>query len=134
MILTESYPQGFDLQMLSDMDYMIVHSADFNGPKSIHAEVPQRIGEILVRKKIVEDGLSLLLQRGLIMKKVTNRGFEYVATENSAPFVSILTTEYSVALKDRARWVIDNFGNKSSQEVSRFINKQIKHGNNLFSN
>ena len=48
-ILVAAFPEAYDLQRLVEMDYLVVHSGDVNGPASLHAPLPMRAGELLVR-------------------------------------------------------------------------------------
>jgi len=61
-ILVAAYPASFDLQRLVEMDYLVVHSGDAGGPKSLHAPLPLRAGELLVRRGLIEKGLLLILE------------------------------------------------------------------------
>lgn len=45
IILVAAFPIAFDLQRLIEMDYLVVHSGDVDGPSSLHAPIPMRIGE-----------------------------------------------------------------------------------------
>ncbi|WP_306800327.1 ABC-three component system middle component 2 [Endozoicomonas sp. YOMI1] len=47
-ILVAAHPVAFDLERLVEMDYLVVHSGDADGPESIHAALPMRAGELLV--------------------------------------------------------------------------------------
>lgn len=60
-ILAAGHPVTFDLQRLVEMDYLVVHSGDANGPESLHAALPLRAGELLVRRELIEKGLLLMM-------------------------------------------------------------------------
>lgn len=126
-ILTSIYPQCVDLQRLVDFDYLVVHSGDANGPESLHAPLPMRAGELLVRRSIVESGLLLMMSRGLVMRVTTENGIEYVASEVANAFVNSLFSPYLVKLKERAQWVADQFGLVTEEELhqitKRFFDK-----------
>lgn len=126
-ILTSIYPQSVDLQRLVDFDYLVVHSGDANGPESLHAPLPMRAGELLVRRSIVESGLLLMMSRGLVVRVTSENGIEYLASEIANTFINSLFTPYLVKLKERARWVADNFGTATEDELhnitKRFFDK-----------
>lgn len=63
-ILTAAFPMAMDLQRLVEMDYLVVHSEDASGPRSLHAPLPLRAGELLVRRGLIESGLKLMVRRG----------------------------------------------------------------------
>ena len=56
-VLVAAYPEPFDLERLVEMDYLVVHSGDADGPYSLHAPLPMRAGELLVRRGLIEKGL-----------------------------------------------------------------------------
>jgi len=127
IILTSIYPQSADQQRLVEFDYLVVHSGDANGPVSLHAPLPMRAGELLVRRSIVESGLLLMMSRGLVDRVTTENGIEYVASEIANTFVNSLSVPYLVKLKERAKWVADKFGAVPEEELhqvtKRFFDK-----------
>lgn len=131
-ILFAAFPSSFDLQKLIEMDYLVVHSGDAGGPKSLHAPLPLRVGELLVRRGLIENGLNLMISRGLIEKISTTEGFNYIAGENAAPFIQSLTTNYSLQLKERAQWVVEKFQNASTQEIKNITNKLFQQWSSQF--
>jgi len=116
-ILTEAYPQALDLPRLVDFDYLVVHSGDVNGPPSLHAPVPLRSGEILVRRGLVEAGLLLMISRGLVERSLRDDGVYFCASETSAPFVTSLSTPYNRELRQRATWAITEFAQIGGGEL-----------------
>lgn len=121
IILVASYPQSLDLQRLVDFDYLIVHSGDANGPESLHPPLPMREGELLVRRKIIESGLSLMMSRRLIDRTISNEGISYEANDFSKPFVDSLSTPYAKSLIERSGWVANAFGHTTADELHNLI-------------
>src|SRR5260370_20026328 len=74
VLLVEAHPSGCDLQKLVYFDYLLVHSADAGGPESLHPATPNRSGELLVRRGLLNAGLMLLLGRGLAQRQFGERG------------------------------------------------------------
>lgn len=109
-VLTAAYPTTFDLGRLVELDYLVVHSGDFDGPPSLHAPVPLRSGEILIRRSLVEKGVLLLVGRGLLERQIHEDGVFFCASEISAPFVTSLTAKYNLDLWARASWAVEEFG------------------------
>src|SRR5258708_5507324 len=71
-VLEAVRPSGCDLQRLIIYDYFLVHSADVpSGPASLHPATPMRSGELLVRRKLIEAGLNVLMRKGLVEKSFT---------------------------------------------------------------
>lgn len=122
-ILVEAYPEAFDLQRLVEMDYLVVHSGDAGGPESLHAPLPLRAGELLVRRGLIEKGLLLMMSRNLVQRLPEADGFKYIAGETAAPFISSLSAEYSQRLIERAEWVVERFAELPTEEISRFTHR-----------
>lgn len=121
VILTANFPDALDLQRLVDFDYLVVHSGDVNGPESIHPPLPMREGELLVRRKVIESGLALMMSRGLINRIAGTDGIVYQASDHAKPFVDSLASPYTLALIDRANWVANTFGNMGTTDLHNLI-------------
>ena len=122
-ILEAAFPHRFDLQRLVELDYLVVHSADVGGPESLHAPLPLRAGELLVRRELIERGLLLMMSRGLVCRFATSEGFEYGAEETAAPYLASLTAEYTTRLRERARWLVNNFKGLSTEELRELVRR-----------
>lgn len=116
-ILLAAFPARYDLQRLVEMDYLVVHSGDANGPDSLHAALPLRAGELLVRREIVQRGALLMSSRGLVDREAGSDGITYSATESAHAFLSMLQSEYILLLKSRAEWAVQHFGHFSGDEI-----------------
>ncbi|MBQ0798605.1 MAG: threonine transporter [Porticoccaceae bacterium] len=121
IILNALFPLSIDLHRLVDFDYLVVHSGDVNGPESLHAPLPMRAGELLIRRDIIEKGLLLIMSRGLLNRVPTVSGIEYVASEKSNSFVCNLETPYLIRLKSRAEWVAEQFSELSDDELKGIV-------------
>ncbi|WP_147445394.1 ABC-three component system middle component 2 [Corallococcus aberystwythensis] len=133
-ILTAAYPSPYSLQQLVIFDYLVVHSDDIpNGPDGLHPQTPHRSGEILVRRGILQDGLSLYQSRGLIDQIYQDGGVFFSANEKSAGFLDALNSEYALGLRERAIWGIENFGGFSERELGDFVHNQISNWGAEFS-
>lgn len=131
-ILVAAFPIAFDIQRLVEMDYLVVHSGDADGPQSLHAPLPLRSGELLVRRGLIEKGLLLMMSRGLIQRIPKDNGFNYLAGEAAAPFMSSLTAEYSQQLMARAYWAVSRFENVSTDEVRRITHRLFEQWTSQF--
>ena len=132
IILHSFFPNSVDLHRLVDFDYLTVHSGDVNGPESLHAPLPMRAGELLVRREIVEKGLLLMMSRGLLTRIATDTGIDYMASDKSYSFVSNLASPYLVKLIERADWVAENFGEKSEVEIKVMVKGFFDHWTTQF--
>jgi len=129
-ILAASYPQAYDLQRLVALDYLLVHTGDIDGPENLHPPTPMHSAELLVRRKLVEQSLLLMMTRHLIEREITPDGIKYVAGENAASFLSSVSSSYLVELKDRATWLINALGNHTDDEfravMRRFFDRWVE--------
>lgn len=110
---------SYDLQQLLALDHLVVHTGDLeNAPSSLHPNVGQRNGELLVRRPLVEQGLILMEHKMLVNKTVKSKGFYYEATDLSNVFLESLTNNYIGNLFTRARWIVDLYKDKGDNFFS----------------
>jgi len=131
-ILVAGYPSAFDLKRLVELDYLVVHSGDAGGPESLHAPLPLRAGELLVRRGLIENGLMLMMSRGLVQRNPRHSGIEYVASENAAPFLATLTAPYTGRLRKRAEWVVGRFDGVSTDEIRQITQRFFEQWSSQF--
>lgn len=131
-ILVAAFPVAFDLQRLVEMDYLVVHSNDVDGPASLHTPLPSRAGELLVRRGLIEKGLTLMMSRGLIRRQATQKGFRYVADDTAAPFIGALSAEYSRRLRVRAEWAVKRFEDASTEDIRLITNRLFERWSSEF--
>jgi len=125
IILEQAYPKELDLQRLVFYDYLLIHSKDANGPESIHPATPYRSGEILVKRHILEQGALLMISRSLVKRNYTTTGIVYQATEKATPFLDSLTSRYTLLLKERANWVLQEFQQYSDEALEDFFKSHL---------
>lgn len=120
-LLVAAFPRRCDLQRLVAYDHLVVHTGDIGGPESLHAAVPMRTAELLVRRQLVARGLMLMVSRGLIVRHAESTGITYEAGDFAETFLRSLTSTYATALRDRATWVVKNFSELSDEELKEKI-------------
>ena len=126
VILCDAHPIGYGLQRLVVLDYLLVHSDDLpDGPAGLHPQTPHRGGELLVRRDALERGLNLLESRGLVERRFDPDGVVFAATESTAIFVDALSSDHSVILKERARWLVATLGSRSERELTELATASI---------
>jgi hypothetical protein len=129
-VLGAAHPRSFDLQRLIAFDYLLVHTGDIGGPASLHPPAPLRSAELLVRRKLVERALLLMMTRELVEREMTAEGIRYNAGENAAPFLALLESNYLKGLKERAAWLITRLGDLSEEEfravMRRFFDRWVE--------
>lgn len=120
-ILNAGFYMQFDLNQMLAFDHIVVHSGDIDGgPPSLHPNIKQRNGELLVRRPLVQRGLDLMECKGLLEKNTSERGITYSASELTPAFVDCLTNEYVKALSARSKWAVEVYkelGNEIFSEV-----------------
>lgn len=127
VLLTEAFPSHLDLNRLVLLDHGLLHSADLGGPHSLHPALPIRAGELAVKRRTIESGLQVMIRAGLAQMDSGEDGIEFYASEDAQGFVSLLTTNYAVALHDRAAWVITHFGELNEETLRREMRNASAH-------
>ena len=122
-LLAAAHPHSFDLHRLIAFDYLLVHTGDVGGPQSLHPPAPLHSAELLVRRRVVEQALLLMMTRDLVEREASAEGIRYHAGENAAPFLEALQTDYLRALKNRAEWLAGEFGALSDTELRALLRR-----------
>lgn len=129
-ILGSAHPRSFDLQRLIAFDYLLVHTGDIGGPTSLHPPTPMQSAELLVRRKLVERALLLMMSHELVEREFVPDGIRYRAGENAIPFLSSLTSDYMRQLKQRAAWLVKELGDESEEDfravMRRFFERWVE--------
>jgi len=125
IILETAFPLEYDLQRLVFYDYLLVHSGDAEGPSSIHPATPHRSGEVLVKRKMLEQGLILMLSRGLIARTYDSTGIVYSATDMATSYLDCLQSRYVHRLKERSSWVISVFNEFDDEGLESYFYKNL---------
>ncbi len=109
-VLAADDSMQYDLQQLLAFDHLIVHTGDIiDAPSSLHPNVHQRNGELLIRRSLVERGLLLMESKKLVEKNISTNGFYYSATELAVIFIESLTNNYVSELYKRSQWAVEKY-------------------------
>lgn len=126
MLLVEAYPRSLDIQSLVVLDYMLVHSGDFDGgPESIHPASPLRAGEVAIRGDLIQKGIHLFSSKGLLSQVVNEEGISYKAEDLAAVFLDAVKSTQANLLRDRAAWALDRMGNLDANEATSLLEASI---------
>lgn len=128
VVLEAFYPRRCDLLEMTWLDHLVVHTGDLDGqdvPESLHPDLPNRAGELLVRRQLVERSLRMMQQVHLIEVFETETGIEFCASEDAPSYLDLLQAPYSVALKQRAKWMADRFAGLEAAEIRALIEGRI---------
>lgn len=125
ILLDVAQPRTFDLTHLTWLDHLVVHTADIGGPTSLHPDIPQREGELIVRRRNVEDGLRLMRRLHLVITNYAADGISFSVTEEGAQFVQLVRSDYGRELKGRAEWLMDYISHINTAEFIEMISEKI---------
>ncbi|MBI1203970.1 MAG: hypothetical protein GC182_15825 [Rhodopseudomonas sp.] len=125
VVLDAVFPCALDVGHLTWCDHLVVHTADIGGPESLHPDIPQRTGELLVRRRLVEAGISLMRRLHMIEAEVEETGIRFRASEDSSAFVEALRSEYATQLRQRAAWLATYLNAHSNDELAVLIADRI---------
>jgi hypothetical protein len=104
-VLVSVYPDCLDLEDLIALDHLVVHSEDVGGPNSLHPATSTHASEMLVRRKLISDGLLLMQARSLVDRLAKPNGMFYRAGDEASNFVSYLTSPYFMQLREAASFL-----------------------------
>ena len=128
VLLAAAYPQKLDIQRLVQYDYLLVQSGDVEfGPPSIHPPTPNRSGELLVRRPVIEAGIKLMMSKSVIECNTSPSGIHYLAGEWSLAYLNQLDSRYTRELKARAAWVINTFSSYPDSRLMEFMRGNWSH-------
>jgi ABC-three component (ABC-3C) system Middle Component 2 len=125
VVLDAVFPRSLDVGHLTWCDHLVVHTADIGGPASLHPDIPQRTGELLVRRRLVEAGVSLMRRLHMIDAEVGETGIRFRASEESSAFVEALRSEYARDLRQRAEWLAEYLQARSDDQLAALISDRI---------
>ena len=86
----------------------------------------------MVRRQLIERGLLLMMSKGLIERRATSDGIVYIAGDTASPYLASLTAPYTLQLRERARWLVDNFASFSTEEIRGLIRRFFEHWTSEF--
>lgn len=125
ILLEAAYPRALDLARLTWFDHLVVHTADAGGPPSLHPSLPERTGELLVRRRLVEDSLTLMRRVHLVDAIADENGVAFRASDEAPAFVGLMRTDYAQALKERAAWLVTELADLTQEELAARIEERL---------
>jgi hypothetical protein len=127
-MLAAANRRAFDTQRLVYYDYMLIHSGDVEGPESLHPQTPDQSGELLVRRRLLQDGLDLMRSRELVERRFQTSGIVYAATTVGRHVAGQFESHYAAMLRDRADWVIATYSDYSDKKLRELLGPQVHVG------
>lgn len=129
VVLNAVYPRALDLSQLTWFDHLVVHTADIGGPASLHPDVPQRSGELFVRRRLIEESLILMRRLHLVSVLVEDLGITYQASDEAPAFVKFMKSKYARDLKERAQWLAQHICSLDAASIKDLITERIGRWN-----
>lgn len=135
LIISKTGKGGISLDRLVIYDYLTLNSGDVNGaPTSLHPALPNRSSQLLVKREIVKKSLQILSSKELLIVKFASNGIIYCPSKLSTPFVEYFESAYFSELSKRTDWIIENFKNKTTKNLDRYINSNLNNWGSEFIN
>lgn len=128
VVLEAFYPRRCDLMEMTWLDHLVVHTADLDGedvPESLHPDLPDRAGELLVRRQLVERSLRVMQQIHMVDVFETEAGIEFCASQEAPSYLDLLQAPYSQALKARAKWMAERFAGMTTPQIRSLVEARI---------
>lgn len=132
-VLEELRPDHVDLAEMVLFDHLVVHTADLDGPPSLHPDLPGRQGELLVRRRLVEVSLELMRRCHLVERENTTEGIYYRASQEASAYLDLLESPYSVELKACAQWLASQVKEHTKERFKALARARIGQWNDAFS-
>ena len=78
-----------------------------------------------MRRTLVENGLRLLIRKGLVEKKFTESGIYFAADKHAQRFLEYLTSEYAKRCKEISKWIAGQFQALTLEHAIRKITFEL---------
>jgi hypothetical protein len=119
-------PAKCDLRRLTIYDYLLVHSADVDdGPESLHPATPHRSGELLIKRELMREGLTLFLSRELVQVQLGSEGVTYSTSALTGDFLDYIRSAYGSRLRETAAWVAHRFADVDDQTLEAYVGERL---------
>jgi hypothetical protein len=133
IVLESLRPETADLSEMVLFDHVVVHTRDLGGPPSLHANLPERKSELLVRRRLVEASLQLMRRCHLVEQDSVEDGLVWRASDDAASYVELLETAYSTRLKACAAWLGQEVRDRSKAGFKAFVRQELGDWSEAFS-
>lgn len=124
-LLAAAAPRAFDLTHLTWLDHLVVHTSDLGGPPSLHPDIPQRAGELVVRRLLVEEGLRLMRRLHMVEASYTSDGILYAVRDEADLFLQMVRSDYGHALRARADWLIEYVFSTGTIGLANLVREKV---------
>lgn len=111
IILCQFKNKLIDLDTLTYLEHLILHSGDADGPSNIFADSPFRNIEHSIKKDLISKSLLHLIDRDLVTIHFKSNGIFYSSNLISFLFLEKFQSEMYIELTERANWLEKQFSN-----------------------
>lgn len=118
--------RSLDVQNLMYFDYAMVHTADFDGPPSLHPPTPSQASQLLVRRALIQEGLELMRSRDLVERLFLAAGIRWRVTRVGRHVAAQFSSDYAGRLRERAEWVLRTLGEHTDTELAELFAGRVR--------
>lgn len=113
-------------QRIMYYDYFALHLNDIDERyESLHPDNPNHSSEIAVRREKINQGLNLMISKGLLSVKYSKTGIYYQKNQLTSSFVSLFKNGYAVRLKQNISIVDNMFREYTDSKIYKYVNTNI---------
>lgn len=113
-------------QRIMYYDYFALHLNDIDDNyDSLHPDNPNHSSEIAVRREKINQGLNLMISKGLLNVKYSKTGIYYQKNQLTSSFIELFQNGYSDRLKQNITIVDKLFREYSDNKIYKYVNKNI---------
>jgi hypothetical protein len=121
ILLDAVFPQALDLNRITILDHWALHSGMLSDLPSVHPDRANSVGELGLKRGLIEQGLLLMRSAGMVSVIVSATGISYRATEEAAGFLGLMEAPLVAALETRAEWAVNRFAALSDAQVHQWM-------------
>ncbi|WP_148359073.1 ABC-three component system middle component 2 [Peribacillus simplex] len=127
VLLSYVKTNDYDIDRIVIFDYFILHARDIDAEQNnLHPSLPHRSTEIIIRRKLILEGLEILVSKGLVDIIYNNAGIFYKSNKMTDLFVNLLKSNYFIRLKNLTHWAISKYGEIDTQQLNSLINENVQ--------
>ena len=106
MFILCSTHANMSLERLQIYDHLVLHISDISKEHiSIHPSNPSYSSELIAKRNLIQQSLSLLALKGLISIKCTSRGILYASNKATEKSLSALRSKYAGLIEENSKIV-----------------------------
>lgn len=133
LILLVRCERPLDIEEITTYDYLLLHLGDVNDKiKSLHPDNPFHGIELYSKRNIIQDSITLLVSKGLLLCDYNLNGIAYKPTEIGADFLEYFESSYFHKLKKNADFINSKFIDMKASDIKNYINQNYEEWKDKF--